>query len=127
MLTKIRENIFVGDKNVTEKEIKEAGVTVILIVAAIDCHVPDGPELFSVILNTKKVIKPHIKDIACHIPKYMTQNGEIVAIIDETGMHQAAYVAGRAICELENKSIYDIFVEMKESLGEKFDIGKAYL
>lgn len=128
MLTKIRENLFIGDAKVTAKDLKRHGVTVVEIVSEglLPIEVHDEIILFQVGLPTNKINKPYVKDIACHIPKYMIQNREIVAVVSKTGLVKAAYVAARAVCEMENKSIYEVFTELKE-LMPKFDIGKAYL
>jgi len=127
MLVKIRDNIFLGDEKVTPNQLKKAGITVILVVgdASIKIQKTDAI-MFAVELHKDKVNKPHVKDIACHIPKYMAQNGEIVAILSKTGMVRAAFVVARTICEIENKSIYDVFIELREVV-KGFDIGKAYL
>jgi hypothetical protein len=130
MLSKIRDNICLGDKEATEAELREAGVTVIEFVSkptVAQLKIADkaGAEVFFVGLHTDKINRPHIKDIACHIPKYMTQSGEVIAIIGETGLMAAAYVVARAICELENKTVYEVFEEMKDLPG--FEISKAYL
>ena len=127
MLVKLRDNLYLGDKNITADELKKAGVTIILACAreamVLDC----GDALvFTVGLFNDKINKPHVKDIACHIPKYMMQNGETVAVISKTGLVRAAFVASRALCELENKSIYEVLLEVKQLLPS-FDIGKAYI
>ena len=134
MIVKIREGIFLCDKDVTLEEIKKNAITVVEFVAPAPVAWLDQVdkmeiEYFSVFLNHPKegkINKPHIKDIACHIPKYMSQNGEIVAIIGETGLVRGAYVVARAICEIENRPIYEVFMEMQK-LIKGFDIGKAYL
>ena len=128
MLVKVRENLFLGDQKISGKDIKENAITTILVVSdVVDLDTGDQlPVLFHVSLFTDQINKPHVKDIACHIPKYMMQNGETVAVIDETGTKQAAFVVSRAICELESKSIYDVLMEIK-GLIPGFDIGKAYL
>lgn len=127
MLTKLRDNIFIGDNQTTPDQLKELGVTIVLLTdgEASFMIVPDFT-YFEVDLRLDRVNKPHVKDIACHIPKYMTQNGETVAILDKTGLKQAAYVACRAVCELESKSIYEVFVELQKLVPE-FDINGAYL
>lgn len=129
MLTKVRDNIFIGDEKVTTKELEDAGVTVIEFVGSegFDTSI-DGTkfEVFLIALHTDRVNKPYIKDIACHVPKYMSQNGEIVAIISKTGLVRAAFVACRAVCELEERSIYEVMVELKNLIPE-YDIGKSYL
>ena len=80
----------------------------------------------SVPLMIGAVNKPHVKDIACHIPKYMVEYGEKVLIISASPMKQAAFVACRAICEIEQKTIYEVMMELKK-LWPDFDIGAAYL
>lgn len=126
MITQLRDNIFIADQAVTGKDLLDNGITVILVVA-VDAKLSIleyGLQYFAVPLSG--VNKTHVKDIACHIPKYMTQFGEKVCIISKTGKVRAAYVAARAICELEQTSIYEVFIELQEKI-EGFDIGKAYL
>ena len=130
MLVKIRENIFLGDAKVKASEIKKNKIGVIVFVA--DEHIKIDKlskevETFSISLHSDTINKPYIKDIACHIPKYMTENGETVAVIGKTGMRGAAFVVARAICEIEAKAIYEILMEMVPMIGEGFKIGKAYL
>lgn len=128
MIIKIRENIFLADAKVTNDELRELGVTMMLIVDP-NVHLEYTPAemiLFRVDLDAVKINRPHVKDIACHIPKYMTQNGEKIVVIDETGKHQAAFVVARAICELEDKSLFEIMTEMKVIYPE-LDLGKMYL
>ena len=135
MLKKLRDNIFIGDEKVTSEELKKAGVTMVEFV-----HVPSAKILADVekmklphflvrlyLPSEKTNNRPYVKDIACHIPKYMASNGEVVAIIGQTGLVRAAFVAARAICEIETRSIYEIFTEMKEIMPKEFDIGNAYL
>ena len=128
MLTKVRENIYLGDEKVLTKELEEAKVTVLLVVGGDPDLRKVKPEIvgFYVDLFTDRINKPHVKDIACHIPKYMVQSGEVVAVISKTGLQRAAFVVCRAICELENRSIYEVMVELKGIIPE-FDPGKAYL
>lgn len=130
MLTKIRENIYIADAKVTIDELKKAGITIVL---SVDQTIPkaitsgdDSMRGFIVELTTDKINKPHIKDVACHIPKYMTQNGETIVVMDQTGLKQATYVVARAICEMEGKSIYEVFTEL-EPLLPGFEINGAYL
>lgn len=126
MITQLRDNIFIADQAITGQELIDKGITVILVVAA-DAKLPILEyEFQSFIVPLSKVNKTHVKDIACHIPKYMTQFGEKVCIISKTGKIRAAYVAARAICELEQTSIYEVFIELQEKI-EGFDIGRAYL
>lgn len=128
MLTKIREYLYIADKNVTSDELREVGVTVALMVAQNSRpeYLPDNCIETYIELSLDKVNKPHIKDVACHIPKYMSQNGETVVVIDQTGLKQATYVVARAICEMEGKSIYEVFTEL-QTLLVGFDINGAYL
>jgi len=127
MLTKVRDNIYLSDGNTTAAEFVNAGITVVHIVDA-DVSMPQASDLiyFETFLETNKINKPHVKDVVCHIPKYMTQNGEVVAVVDMSGQKQATYVVARAICEMEGKSIYEVFVELQELLPG-FDINGAYL
>lgn len=128
MLAKIRDNIYLGDSKVKKSEIEKAGITAVVVVA--DEHfsvpLPDGVVRFDVGLAKDKINRPHTKDIACHIPKYMVQNGEIVAILSVTGLIRAAYVTARAICELEGAGIYEVLLSMQDSV-EGLEIGRAYL
>lgn len=127
MLTKFRDNLYIGDANITAAELKKAGITVILVCTSEAITFNYGDALvFSVELFTDRINKPHVKDIACHIPKYMMQNGEIVAVVSKTGLIRASFVACRAVCELESRSIYEVMVELK-GLMPDFEIGKAYL
>ena len=50
---------------------------------------------------------------------------ETVLIQSVTGLQRAAYVACRVICEIENKTIYEIMAELTE-LVEGFEINKSY-
>lgn len=128
MLTSVRENILIGDQEVTAKDLLDNKVTMVLIVGGKPNLEGLDPSIveYRLSLFTDRINKPHVKDIACHIPKYMTQNGEVIAVLSETGLVRAAFVVCRAICELENRSIYEVMVELKGLIPE-FDIGKAYL
>ena len=127
MITKIRENMFLADAKVTAAEMIDMGATMVLIVDA-NVSLPAAVDLvyFRVDLDPIRVNRPHVKDIACHIPKYMTQNGEKIVVVDETGMHQAAFVIARAIAELEDRNLFEVMTEMKEIYPE-LDLGKMYL
>jgi hypothetical protein len=135
MLIKVRDGLYLGDSSVTIDDLKKEGVTMVEFVytpsmeslAAIE---GEKIEYFVVRLyrpEEQRVNKPYIKDIACHIPKYMMSNGEVVAVLGQTGLVRGAFVVARAICELEIKSIYEVFVELKNVLPKEFDIGRAYL
>lgn len=128
MLTKFRDNLFIGDENATYEELKSAGITSVVMVSNVPLMnvIDETMAVFFVTLHDNKINKPHVKDIACHIPKYMMQNGEIVAVISKTGLVRAAFVACRTVCELESRSIYEVMVELKGIIPE-FDLGKAYL
>ncbi len=126
MIAQIRENIFVGDEKVTKEELKINGITIVEIVADDVTFSAYEATVFVIQLKDNAINKPHVKDIACHIPKYMAESGEKVLVISKTGMKRAAFVVARAICEMEQKSIYEVLVEMQGKI-EGFDIGKAYL
>lgn len=128
MLQKIRENIYMGDKDAykTMDELKKAGITTLVIVAdEMVAPAGEGIKVFKVGLLSGPNYG-HVKDLACHIPKYMTQNGETVLVQSVTGLTRGAFVTARAICELENKSIYEVFQEIKE-LVPALDMSKVYL
>ena len=127
MLLKFRDNIFIGDFTVTNDEVKENEITIIEVVdgRSVKSVFPTCQH-FSVSLQAGAMNKPHIKDIACHIPKHMTGFGEKILIISDDPSKQAAFVACRAICELEQKTIYETMMELKK-LWPEFDIGGAYL
>lgn len=129
MLIKIRDNIYLGDSQTKIGELKKEKITVVEEACHEDLKLqfPSDVVTFKIGLFNDQINKPYVKDIACHIPKYMIQNGEKVAVISKTGLIRAAFVVARAICELESKSIYDVLVEMQELMPKKFDIGKAYL
>lgn len=130
MLVKIRENIWLGDKAAFKSltDLKKAGITALVIVAdemVASAGNESGIKIFKVGLVTGPNYG-HVKDLACHIPKYLSENGEIVLVQSVTGLTRGAYVTARAVCELENKSIYEVFQEIKE-LIPKLDLSKVYL
>lgn len=132
MLVQLRPNIWLaGQDGLTEenaKKLKEEGVNRIVIVAdngTYKISLFPFATVFVCPLREDRMNPTHIKDLACHCPKYMVQNGDKVLIASKTGMGRGAYIAARMICELEGKSIYDIFLEMQPMI-EGFDIGKAY-
>lgn len=135
MIKKIRDNLFLADFGVTLAKMRENNITVVgfvclppakllreldragIIYYVVKLHRPDSG----------KVNRPYVRDIACHIPKYMISSGETVCVVGETGLVRGAYTVARAVCEMETSSIYDVFLEIKEILGNNFDIGGAYL
>lgn len=126
-MLELRENIFTSGTDITESEIKDNSINRVVLVSRCDevLHIGDVT-LFSLPLNSDRNNPSHLKDLACHCPKYMCQNGDKVLIMDnENGFGAAAYIAARLVCEIEGKSIYDIFMEIKEKSPE-FDIGQAY-
>ena len=132
MLKEVRKNIFVGDFEVTAEQLKKAGITVVLIAAdATDKEkmpvVDIDVIVFEISLHRETVNRPHVKDIACHIPKYMSQSGEKTAVLSPRGLIRAPWIVARAVCELEQKTIYELLMELQELLGKKFEVGKAYL
>src|SRR3990167_10304550 len=130
MLVKIRENIWLGDKMAYESlaDLKKVGITTLVIVAD-EMEAPAGSDVGIKVFKVGLLSGPnygHVKDLACHVPKYMTENGEIVLVQSVTGLTRGAFVAARAVCELENKSIYEVFQEIKELVPE-LDLSKVYL
>ena len=131
MIKKLRENIYIGDKDAYTSldELKALSITSVVVVAdemEIKDNLPNQePRVFKMGLRGDRINPPHIKDLVCHTAKYMAQNGEIVLIQSTTGWQRAAFVACRVICELETRTIYEIMQEVKQEIPE-FDIGKSY-
>jgi hypothetical protein len=129
MITKLRDNVYLGDKDAFKniEELEKKGITCVIVVAdEMEPAVLDGLKV--------KVFKlglldgpnfGYVKDLACHIPKYMIQNGEVVLVQGVTGLRRGAFIAARAICEIENRSIYEIFQEIKELIPE-LNLSKVY-
>lgn len=133
MLVKLRENLFLGDAESIYKidELKENKITSIIQVAD-DLSAPDWPvgldyqaRVWNLGLRADRMNPPHIKDLATHTPKYCMQNGEVVLVQSFTGLQRGAYIACRIICELEQKTIYEVMLELKQLVPE-FDINKSY-
>lgn len=131
MIRKLRENIYIGDKDAYKSidELTALGISSVIVVAD-EMKVKDNlsnqePRVFKMGIRADRINPPHIKDLVCHTAKYMTQNGEIVLIQSVTGLQRAAFVACRVICELEARTIYEIMQEVKQDIPE-FDIGKSY-
>lgn len=130
MLVKLRPSIYLGDKDAfkTFDELKKEGITCLVVVAD-ELNAPAGSQAGIKVFKVGLLSGPnygHVKDLACHIPKYMTQNGENVLIQSSTGLIRGAFIAARAICELENKSIYEVFQEIKELIPD-LNLNKVYL
>lgn len=130
MIVKVRDNLYIGDKDAY----KEIGDLTERKINRVVCVADDLPPLsfqnssigiYIIGLRSDRMNAPHIKDLACHVPKYMMQNGDVVLIQSRTGVERAAYVVCRVLCEIESKSIYELYLELKKDLPE-FDIGKAY-
>jgi len=131
MIRKLRDNLYLGDKDAykTIDDLKDLGITSVVIVAD-DLLVPltesnQNPRIIKIGLRGDRMNPPHIKDLACHIPKYMMQNGEIVLIQSMTGLQRGGYIACRTLCEFENKTLYEIMMELKR-IEPAYDIGKSY-
>ena len=128
MLIKLRQNIFIGDENAGDpKELSSKGITAVVLVA--DEMLPmlaksSGLKIFKIGMLEGPNYS-YVKDLACHVPKYLVQNGEKVLIQGKTGLRRATFIAARAVCELENKSIYEIFQEIKK-MEPKLDLAKVY-
>lgn len=129
MIKRVRENIYWGDKNAfkTLSTLEKKRITSVVVVA--DDMVPaDGSnskiDVVKVGVSLTKLNKPHIKDLACHCPKYMAMQGETVLVQSVTGMRRAAYVIARMLCEMEQKTIYETLNELKE-IAPELEIGLA--
>ena len=129
MKIQLRPNLYIGDKDAFKSlaEIKADGINSVVIVAN-DLPMATEDETGVRVYKMALVPGPNygwVKDLACHVPKYLMQNGEVVLIQSVTGMQRGAYIAARAICEMENKSIYDVFLEIQK-LIPKLDLSKVY-
>ncbi len=138
MIKEIRPNLFLGgvtDSNLDHDaaeaawrtELPKLGITTVVIVADNLPAMADdlGIKFIKIGLRSDKVNSPAVKDLACHIPKYLMQNGEKVLIVSTTGLERGAYVVCRVICETEMKSIYEVMQELKKLIPE-YDISKSY-
>lgn len=130
MFIQLRETIYLGDEAATKdmEALKKAGITSIVVVAdelPTPSRLDEGIKTFKVGL-VQGANYGHIKDLACHIPKYLSQNGETVLIQGKTGLIRGAFVAARTVCEMENKSIYEVFQEIKDLVPE-LSLTKVYL
>ena len=131
MLKKLRENVYIGDAEAYKKykTLSDLDISSILVVAddlendEIDAN--QEPRVFKMGLRKDRMNPPHIKDLVCHTALQMANNGDIILIQSVTGLERAAFVACRVICELEQKSIYEVMLELKELIPE-FDISKSY-
>lgn len=129
MIVQLRKNIFLGDENAytTLQELKDKGITTVLVVSNEMSLMPEDASGVSV-YKMGLIDGPnygYVKDLACHIPKYLTQNGQTILIQSKTGLRRGAFVAARAICELENKSIYEVFLQIQEMIPA-IDLTKVY-
>lgn len=137
MIKEIRPNLFLGNidsfqpnKDLSDWDdgnLTKLGITTVVVVAN-DLYVPIDSEKVKTIkvgLRSDRVNSPAVKDLACHIPKYLMQNGEKVLVVSKTGLERAAYVVCRVICETELKSIYEVMQELKKLIPE-YDINKSY-
>jgi len=128
MLLKLRENIYIGDKD-SLKEIEKGTITSILNVADdLDIKAKEVAEYkyIKIGLSLSKVNPSYIKDLAAHSGKYQMQFGEVMLVIGVTGLRRAAFIACRIVCEIEDKGIYEILQEVKKEKPE-FKMGEAYL
>ena len=131
MLIPIRPNVYLGDKDAFKSpaELVEKGIQRVIVVAddllPFDQPANSDVQFYKIGLRSDRINAPHIKDLACHVPKYMVQNGESVLIQSVTGLQRGAYIVCRMLCELEGRTIYEIMNEIKELLPQ-FDINKSY-
>ena len=132
MIKKLRENIYIGDKDAYTSldELKALNISSVIIVSdelglGMHSNANQEPRVFKMGLRGDRINPPHIKDLVCHTAKMMAQNGETVLIQSVTGLQRAAFVACRVVCELEATTIYEVMQELKQEVPE-FDIGKSY-
>lgn len=132
MFIQLRENLWLAseDEILTQeqgKKIADLGISRIVIVADDITLVPQSDKftIFHCPLKLNRMNPTHIKDLVCHTVKMMITNGDKVLIVGKTGKERGAYVGARVICEIEGKSIYDIFLEFQDKV-DGFDIGKSY-
>ncbi len=129
MIVKLRDNLYLGDKDAFTSlaQLKEMGIQAVVVVAN-DLPAATEDETGVRVHKLGLLDGPnygHVKDLACHIPKYLLQNGETVLIQSVTGKRRGAFVCGRTICELEGKSIYEVFVEIQKLIPD-LDLSKVY-
>jgi hypothetical protein len=128
MIIKVRPNLFIGDETESDlRKLLERKITAIVVVAdEMVAPLPKGTNLK--IFKIGLLDGPNytwVKDLACHAVKYLMQNGENVLVQGKTGLKRGVFVAARAVCELENKSIYEIFKEIQK-LEKRVDLSKTY-
>jgi len=129
MKVQLRENLFLGDSEAykTLAELKEDKITSVIIVSN-DMPTIMEDESGIRVYKIGLLAGPNygwVKDLACHIPKYLMQNGEVVLIQSVTGMRRGAYIAARVLCEIENSSIYERFLEIQKLIPD-IDLSKVY-
>lgn len=147
MLLKFRDNIWIGDKDAYKKlsDLEEKGIHSVVVVAN-DFYPNIGQETYvghTHEKNPSPTMQPHpkvrvfhmglrmdrnpsyIKDLVCHTPKHMVENGETVLVQGVTGLRRAAYITCRMVCELEGKNIVEVLQELKQQLSE-LDPMEAY-
>lgn len=129
MKLQLRENLFLGDADAykTLAELKVDKITSVVIVAN-DLPAVNEDESGVRVYKIGLLSGPNytwVKDLSCHIPKYLMQNGEIVLIQSVTGKCRGAFVAARVICEMENTSIYERFLELQKLIPD-LDLSKVY-
>jgi hypothetical protein len=128
MTLKLRENIYIGDKD-SLGEIEQGAITSILNVADDLDYSQKDVEKYKYIkigLSLTKANPSFIKDLASHCGKYQVQYGEVLLVVGMTGLRRAAFIACRIVCELEDKGIYEVLQEVKKMKPE-FKMGEAYL
>lgn len=131
MIRKLRDNLYLGDKDAYKNldELRDLGITSVVVVAddlpTTFTEANQNPRIIKIGLRSDRMNPPHIKDLACHTPKYMMQNGEIVLIQSVTGLQRGAYITCRTLCEFENKTLYEIMMELKR-IEPAYDMGKSY-
>lgn len=121
MLSKIRENLYIGSREDAEnsKDLKEKGITSILNVAyelkRPARYVDIFPDLtwVQVSLDDDFGNKPYMKELAVHSLKTMLYNKETVMIHCSAGMSRSVYILVKALADIESKDISLIFDEVQ--------------
>lgn len=131
MITKLRPNILIGDKDAFKslEELQKIGVTRVIVVAdelqPFETPANSDIAVCKIGIRGDRMNPPYMKDLACHLGILMSQNLEIVLFQSVNGLQRAAFCACRVVCELEKKTIFEVMQELKE-IEPKFEINKAY-
>ncbi len=128
MILKLRDNVYIGDKDAL-KEVDNLNITAVVNVADdldVSAKEAKGFRYMKIGLSIEKGNPSYVKDLAAHACKEQVKYDDKVLVISVNGYRRAAYIGCRIICELEDKGIYEILQEVKE-LKPDFKMGEAYL